>query len=286
MTVGNALDEPARTRSKRATRNPRAVAGMRLHNREVQTAVVDYVHPERPTITLVGTVHVAMPGYFAELRSVIEAYERQGAVVHREAINEVTIDPLDPELTESERSMCIEPFNEAEMHEFMTTVGFPFVRQSQALAPAATWTTVDIHMIDRVRMVSPRLIFGMAARRHVHHTKRVTRFAEFSPKKKRRIRNVSMFAWRHLARKTSRGRGRPRGPGRHVTDTWRKYHACSAAIRSRQDVVVIWGAGHLVGFGDILIRNGYKPDEPTWYTAFDARRQRKKSEEVAKQHAE
>src|SRR4051812_30466180 len=78
---------------------------LRLHDRtRLQTPVRWYTHPAAGRrVTLLATMHVGNPGYYAGLRQVIADAEADGAVVQIEGARRLPNDPVD--ITDDEQNL-------------------------------------------------------------------------------------------------------------------------------------------------------------------------------------
>lgn len=207
-------------------------------------------------ITLVGMCHVAEQRYFDYVRALAErAEDEDGAAVHYERIRN---NGLHEATSEHERRLLAE--NRPWYRDLAALTGL--AAQSDALPLRPGWSNHDLDKLSVMR--------GMGMRAAEVVFKRLGEAVpsltdELTPRQRRR---KAASLRRTLLRGPSPGgnllmRWVLGGNAVNVIEHWRNLYAVTKAlaVAHTRPVVLIWGAAHLAGMGDILAANGFVLDD-------------------------
>lgn len=220
-------------------------------------------------IRLIGMVHVGEAEYYRRVQAMLDAADRDGAAVHYEGVRP---QPADAELTAWEREIL--PGPDAPPRPWMREVAalMGLVYQRDALTMREHWHNVDVDRLTALRSMGPE-----AGRRLFE---RSPAFLDEIGEMSDGARHFLAGALRAVARTmpathrlvpASLTLGRP---AMRMVEDWRNILATTAALREvhGRPVVLVWGAGHLSGMGDILKTNGFRLAEPVvWLDAIGRR---------------
>ncbi|ROP37280.1 hypothetical protein [Saccharothrix texasensis] len=222
---------------------------------ELHTAVQTWTRGPDHRIVLIGMSHVGEPDYFDTVRRVVASHP--GATVHYERV--VREDPLPP-MTDDEWARLDAA---RRSHRFV-------LRWAAEVAELGTqhglavdgWHNVDVNEVDLARMSGrsmPRLAVP-GVRMGIDYAPPLT------DRQRRVLRHVVRLLLVHIA---PRGRLLMRPMTRRAVVQWRNVHAMTHALRAVHDgpVVMIWGAGHLPGIGDVLLHNDFRLESVRWVRA-------------------
>ncbi|MFE9748266.1 hypothetical protein ACFYOT_25450 [Saccharothrix saharensis] len=223
---------------------------------ELHTAVQTWARGPDHTIVLVGVSHVGELSYFRTIAQVVASYLE--ATVHYERT--VREDPPPPttdrewiRLEASRRSSRLVLRWAAEIADLGTQHGLP----------VDGWRNVDIAEVDLVRMCGRR---GLAWFRIPGLHVQVDHGSLLTERQRRVLGHVARLLLVHTA---TWGRWLMSPMARRAVVHWRNAHAVSHALRAVHSgpVVLIWGAGHLAGMGQLLRHNDFRLESVRWLRA-------------------
>jgi hypothetical protein len=261
-----------RTKQRRTTTDP-ALMGLRTHKDSLQSAVNTFKHPDGRTVTLVGVEHIGEPGYFTQLRTVIDATVATGAQVRREGL-------LDSEDASDARSASeregLTAVNAQLNIRFKpyTALGLDWVGDKHGLPSEPTWIHSDIKNAEMVRMLGPARLARMpqlvAPQRQLAEINALKAKKAYHRLRWMRIKLVDDIVKRGT--KCQKGTLHQR---EHWWDTQTFYafrERCEALKLLEQDgdVVLLWNPAHLRGFSEALLRNEFAHTESQWLTVLKA----------------
>ena len=219
-------------------------------------------------ISLVGMVHVAERDFYSRVQRFADDAAGQGAVVHYERVK-----PHDPAavLTGCERKLLPPPGEAPQpwMRTLARTMGLTY--QLDGLTVRPEWQNIDVDRLTAIRSMGPK-----AARRLFEQPDFIDDLTELSPDWQRRFGDALRFTVRGLPMlrlmPVSLTLGRP---ATRMVEDWRNVLAATAALDAvaQQPVVMLWGAAHLAGMGDIFEANGFELQRPViWLDAVHRKR--------------
>lgn len=233
---------------------------VRRNNGRVQTAVHQWQRG-RDRIVLVGMLHVAEPDFYARVQALADRFvDEHGAEVHYERIGRY---PADAVLTERERKILPDPGARSWLDRMAEVTGLAF--QGKALTPRERWRNVDVHALEALRAMGPwaaRLLFT-----HPELPDVSAMSAEERERVARRWRSKVAGSWFNGGAVLG---SMVLGPkGMRVVEHWRDIKAVNAALEvaHAHPVVMLWGAGHLAGMGDLFRDNGFHLNAVEWLDA-------------------
>ena len=263
----------------------------------LQTAVQEYRHPNGRSILMVGCVHVAESDYYTQLRKIVDEAEASGATVLMEGARFKDTSAEDASQDEIAPMQASRAGLRTQYEYLPALLDLPWVYQERsALAPyPETWQRSDARELDMIRLIGPQNAVSLAPSAGMYEWFRKlkeSKGAHALPYRIARGKWVNSFVHPFKQRNRTTGslsrailrarrtvhrtiRAITRKPAPAGLDWMRPYiyihRECIAALRAldtKGDVVMLWHPSHVPGIGNILIRNGFKPQEPRqWLTA-------------------
>lgn len=236
--------------------------GQRVHEGAAQTAINTYRRDGR-VVTLVGTFHMAEPDYYQTLRKRVDELEAGGAVVQYEGVNN---DASSPSVTDVERK-AVEALRESTeaRYEPVHMLDFGWVAQRDSVLYTdgpAFWRPVDVPALDVVRLFGPRRLLDQPAITAPAMQIQVIKAMDTSSVEYAKFRAMARTKFIEMADMRIDD-----STTEAVIYAWREFHAVLAILGAGQDVVAIWGAPHLRGLDQVLVRNEFELADSEWVTA-------------------
>ncbi|OLF05546.1 hypothetical protein [Actinophytocola xanthii] len=254
---------------KREARVRDELFGVRTVKNELQTAVNVFTHPDGRTVTIVGIEHLGTPEYFAQLRKVVDELEAAGASVRLETFQgqdnaDAARDQAELEALRRLHDSIASRFNA------WSELGLSWIGQRDSvMSTAPSWTHSDVADIDLVRVLGPEYhpasgkelqskiewirqrnaTYGLALLRYLEGWKQVRRGDDVQKDK----HHVDWWA-------------------KQVISSWRECVELTKVLGQEGDTVLIWGAPHMKGLSQGLLRNGFELVDTQWFTACTAPR--------------
>lgn len=237
----------------------------------VATPVQEYTHPEYENrITLVGMIHVAQFPYFRAIQDIIDERERDGATVHYEMVADVRPEGAQAPQQDVEKADRLKSTMLA-IYGWFKDSGL--VLQTESLEYKSHWENHDstlLELVGAMSNLSVRRLSGIVGlydrlfnnMKPAEQQKFVLKFAESIEKSMARDHQAN---W--LSRVLLGNLQRP------LLD-YRNEIALEAIDRSMEtgsvsDFALIWGAAHLRGLGQGLVRRGYEKSDQYQVNAID-----------------
>ena len=260
----------------------------RIHNARlvkwgVQTPVQELRKPDGTRVTLVSCVHLGEPEYYEALADIVHKLEANGATVYMEGTR-TNIDRTDATVTELDNALTIQ------YERLPTLFELPWVYQGStksAIFPyPPTWKTADVPADSLALLMGPEnaaMVGPLAAKYEGWKTLKAR--GKYSPPfqmarrrywKSFALHNGNGVKRRHRALVTvvygiARMFGKPHPKpewAKRIAYDYRELTAALAALKDGGDVVLLWHPNHMPAIGDVLIRNGFVPEEPSqWLQA-------------------
>lgn len=246
--------------------------GQRTHGNKLQTAVNTYRNATGRTITVVGIEHIGEPDYYITLRKLVDEFELQGAQVRVELMH--VGEGLVAARTDDERA-ALQAYLDDGTERFSTykALGLPWIDQAESAMgdTSPTWVHSDVNAIDVIRLVGPQ---EMLSRPQSAGATQATRRIEDMKAKNQRL---ALRAARTVSATRMINRGkyvrRQEIPGgwwlQRVMNSWRECEEMRKVLAEDTDVVLVWGAVHMLGFNEVLTRNAFDLLDTEWFTAID-----------------
>jgi len=231
-----------------------------IRRTHLQTPVHRYTHPDTGRrVTVIGTVHLGEPAYFAGLRAAIDDLTAAGAVVHCEGSRLLACD--DPDITVSEQQILTDMRRCHELEKrWITELGW--VGQIEGLGYPPQWRVIDLNQLQIIRRV------GVETMRQ--SMQRKTTMLDRLDKRPNGIdvfrlgTAVTLRAGASDRRAVQRRTAEPTDP---VLVGDRTTVALGGVFDTDRDTVLVWGAGHVPGLGAGLGTRGFvRRGEPQWHT--------------------
>jgi len=242
------------------------VRNTRVRRDWLQTPVVTYRH--RSTGRLVGMMHIGVPAYFEAVAATVADLERAGAVVQFEGVRPPTAEEL-ADATDAELA-AVARFDEfvAFVTAISGTLGWVVQRAEEGLPYPDRWTNVDMDVLQLVRLVTPPVIertLGKSAGT-------ATLLGEHSVETSRALLSLALRLAMSPAPAAAMslaggrdGRRDRRALQASVLDGRNEVALAGVKAAGRtDDVVLIWGAAHLPGMGEVLRAWGYHQTSVKW----------------------
>lgn len=241
-----------------------------IDDTHLQTPIRGYRHPQTGhRITLVCTMHMGLPSYFAGLRKVIDRLRADGAVVHTEGSRmlddgtDTTADELFL-LTGLEHSSRIEEKRNPVLGWVSQADGLNYRRTGMPLPP--DFEIIDLSHLEIIRRA------GVEPMRKLLKNKNLILGQSVTRRGAARHLLILTFGMRRSAsappsQAPARQQPRPH-PLDDVLMDQRDAHALAGLDRTDRDTVLIWGAKHLPGLHTGLTERGYErdPQPDQWHT--------------------
>ncbi|MDQ7907585.1 hypothetical protein RB614_23985 [Phytohabitans sp. ZYX-F-186] len=234
--------------------------GVRIRRRQLQTAVRHFRHRrDGRRITLVATIHCALPVYFTELKHLICQIEQTGAAVYCEGLDRF-VGPPEPDPTPAEQQI-LDRWNQqdadnadrrAQRHGYVT---------QRHLLDHPSWRNVDLPARGMVRLVG---LDDMRQWLDDHRTA-----AAEDPHAELASQVSDLTFWREMASRRRRiqrrvaAREHPRLYARRRQIILERLHAQAVD----QDIVAVNGCGHHWAMCADLRAHGYRQTGVSWHTA-------------------
>lgn len=229
---------------------------LRVRRRILQTPVITWRKPGRPgTVTVVGVAHLGEPGYYAAVAAVIDEAERGGAAVHYELIDQPT--PGELAAVTGEEIAAYEALRrQLDSGTTDALAGYyGWVYQTDALAYPPRWRNTDMNSLELVRALGPENIIAAGQPPPTSVGQQHALAAGMSGVLFRLMTVLPVTA---LTGKADTDRP-------VILD--QRNEIALAALPPSGDVVLIWGAEHLIGIGRALCRAGFRRISRAWLPA-------------------
>jgi len=246
---------------------------------QLLTDVREYAHADRlGRVTLVGMSHIAQPGYFSEVKTLIDTHTTCGGVVHYESVHE----PMPEELasaTPRERIKSRGLTRALRRFSKVTEGLVGLVHQSDMIPASPDWHCPDISHLDLARLLDDQTVIDVATEaRYTHAGVRIGRAVNLSLGGS--IEEYSLqFAQMLVADNTGprdTGNGPVSASLRMARETepvrnQRQLAAIDAHAGSLPDVDLLatWGDDHLEAIGAGLLDRGYTQTSRSQLVAVD-----------------
>jgi hypothetical protein len=226
---------------------------LRRRGRILFAPVRSYVRPDTGRrVTLVGTQHIAEPGYFVEIRALIDKLEADGATVYHEG--DRTSPPGD--LTDAERQ-ALQALEIQQEWQARRGAELGLVGQLDAMPIADTWQVLDLPTIEIIRLIGVDQLLAA--------TQRQTQSLSWPDSDHHRGPNRHRLSVALMCRAQASVLLNLRRP-RHMTPMRRREDVAVRCIdRTDGDLVLVWGAAHLAGLGHHLALRGFFLERVTWH---------------------
>jgi hypothetical protein len=240
---------------------------LRFERGTLQTPVHHFVHPRTGRrITVIGTMHMGEPGYYAGLRTLIDGLEAGGAVVQCEGAALLPYDEQD--LTDDERTALTTYELKTELEQRRVTE-LGWVRQLDALGYPDSWQVIDLDLAEITRRMGPDVML----RSELQGIKLFDR-PDGDPRAIERFRlslhsvfRAFRFKMWIYARRASGTRKPSRGADAVLLDQ-RDTVALDGVWSTEQDTVLIWGCAHLPALEADITDHGFiRTGATEWHTA-------------------
>ncbi|WP_432830611.1 hypothetical protein [Dactylosporangium sp. CA-092794] len=231
---------------------------------QLQTQVQCYVHPDTGRrITLISTMHVGEPAYFAGLRALIDALTGDGAVVHSEG-SALLGDADTADAAPDEQAVVANLTRYREL-DLVRVRDLGWIGQVEGLGYPPHWQIHDLTYLQITRRV------GTAAMRDKADAQlRAVDWPDGDRDGPARYRARAALMLRSAATADvgqQLQQLRILDPAVQVLIDDRNTTALDAVFGTGQDIVLIWGPLHVPGLDAGLAGGGFVPDgDPTWRT--------------------
>ena len=249
-----------------------SVDGIRIKNREVQTATDYYYNPStKRSVTIIGVVHQAERRYFRHIQELLNKFSYEGNRIVYEGFRKMKL-RHEGRLGENERVIFGALRGRTFPREWSEVM--PIACQKDELVYRKNWINGAMSELDFIRLMAVRDC-------HISISK--TKFSKAESLQKtiyksdiRSIVNngfknvVARCAWERLTTHFFR---RKRMWNEIILDHRNVIAVCAIARNLKSsDVVTIWGAAHLRGIGEHLKDMGVRKNRRTWLDAYRIRK--------------
>lgn len=221
-------------------------------------------------ITVVATVHRAVPDYYQRLAALIAERESAGAVVHAEALRPEWPEGTDTTPERQHEILTALKRQESLELDLLHTLGLDLISQGQGLTYSEGWPDVDARIGDLAELNTLVLQDTDAMQQQIHAVQNMSAMGRWW--------FTTLFRavlYKGFDKAIATG-GSGRGLADDLVSHWRSVNAVNIARRERRDVVMLWGGAHCAGIGALLSKMGYSLVETQWFTALPRRIPRRK----------
>lgn len=229
---------------------------LRLDGMQLLTPVHRYTHSGTgQKVTLVATMHVGEPDYYAQLLKVIDELEADGAVVQCEASR--LLPDEDATAPEQELLAVLESVQEGEEAKIHL---LGWVNQVEALPYPSRWQFNDMSSVEVIRLLGPEMLG-----QKLQNAATLYGWADDDELARKWFRlNTAMML------RAQAGEGpMPAQVGDDVLLGKRNEVALAGVDATPHDVVLIWGARHVPGLHTGLVDRGFTRVASEWYRVAD-----------------
>jgi len=221
-------------------------------NRELQTAIHHYQHPETGRrVTLVATMHFGDSGYYIGLRQVIGDREAAGAVVHCTGSGRV---PDDSAISAAEL-IVLNAWRDCRDLEIARFPTIGWVHKDAWLDPRPQWEVHDLSDLAIIRLAGLPLITRVVARK----------VRLFGPPKGPTALKWLRFKIILAMRRTASPKFQ--GGLAHIDEIPHRNTVALKAVNAiDHDTVLVWGAAHIPGLDNGIREAGLRHTGTDWHT--------------------
>src|SRR3954469_13863501 len=214
------------------------------------TTIETWRHPSGRAVTLVGTIHVGHQSYYDRLGAAVADLERGGAAVHHEGIRQ----PAPGTAMTPEEAAALAKLHTRPVYAWLADLLGLTVQRIPGHHDG--WLNTDLDALTFLRALPERERL-MRLFDDVDRLQADLASAKAPPWVAGFLRRAAKVMTSPAGRRILKVVHRRRNPNEPVILDMRNAVALGAIDETTDDVVAIWGAGHLPGIGHGLTARGY-----------------------------
>jgi hypothetical protein len=235
---------------------------VRVRGGQVQTPVVTFQHPEtKREIIFVGTMHMALPAYYKELQEIIDSHESSIVLYEGGAKRDWQRLQSDPA---PEEKKSLRWLYDREDQEDTNTRVLGLQNQSDGLRYEDDWQSNDLTPTEVIRL---GLEYG-----YIPDQETGTDTSKVNERILGKSLNHALINMPLIFRLSAINRffSDEERDRQHFIETIRNDTAVEMIFdcAKEKDVVTIWGAQHIIGFGKAFRQHGYVEIDRSWHTGY------------------